>query len=64
MADVATNIKGTTEKNGTIVTGVDMVGNYHTIDATVNDAADKATLDSRFDGRFDDVRYYTGDSAS
>lgn len=64
MADVATNVKGTTEKNGTIVTGVDMVGNYHTIDAKVNDASDKATLDSRFDNRFDDVRYYTGDATS
>ena len=64
MADVATNIKGTTEKNGTIVIAVDKVGNYQTIDATVNDANDVANLNTKYAERWDDPRYYTGDAAT
>lgn len=54
----------TTEKNGTVVTGADKIGNYHTIDATVNDAADVAGLNTKYAEKFDDVRYYTGDATT
>ena len=64
MADVATNAKGTTEKNGTIVTAVDVHGNYKTIDAVQNDAQDSAALETKYTNRFDDPRYYTGDAAT
>ena len=62
MADVATNAKGTTEKNGTIVTAVDVHGNYKTIDAVHNDAQDAAALETKYTNRFDDPRYYAGDA--
>ena len=62
MADVATNINGSTEKNGTVVTGVDRCGNYKTIDAVQNDATDVTGLDSKYTNRFGDPRYYSGDA--
>ena len=71
MADVTTNAHGsvTTEKNYSIIVGApkaaksDALGSNYIITSGNNDAADVAGLDSKYDGRFDDVRYYTGDSA-
>ena len=57
MADVATNAKGSTEKNYTIVTAVDVHGNYQTIDSPHNDAQDVGWLDTKYTGRFDDQNY-------
>ena len=54
----------TTEKNGTIVIAVDKFANYQTIDATVNDANDVANLNTKYAQRWDDPRYYSGDSAT
>ena len=83
MADVATNVKGTTERNGSYVVGApkcaktDALGSKYistpgdTSDMTtkgaiggVNDATQVAQLEAQKTTRFDDVRYYEGDSAS
>ena len=83
MADVAINVSGTTERNGSVVVGAPRgagtgaVGSKYTLlpgDASDlenkgafyghNDAIEPTALDTKYDGRFDDVRYYTGDSAS
>ena len=60
MADVATNAhsSNTTEKNGSVVTGVDKKGNKHTIDPTINSTVDPSVLEVRLTNRFDDPDYY------
>jgi hypothetical protein len=54
----------TTEKNGSVVTAVDKIGNFQTIDATVNDANDVSNLNTKYAQRWDDPRYYSGDSST
>jgi len=80
MADVAINVSGTTERNGSVVVGAPRgagtgaLGSKYTLlpgDSTDmvnkgafyghNDALEPTVLDTKYDGRFDDVRYYSGD---
>ena len=53
-------------KNGTAVVSVDKLGvvTNHTLDTVFNQTSQIATQSGILDTRFDDVRYYSGDSAS
>ena len=55
-------------KNGRVVTGVQKTGDYQHYWASgsivINQHAGSGHLFGNLDTRFDDVRYYTGDSAS
>jgi hypothetical protein len=64
MAVQNAHSSNTTEKNGTVVTGVDMSGNYKTIDAVQNNIADVAALNTKYAEKFDDPRYYSGDAVT
>ena len=69
MTDVTTSSSGVYEtetKNGTAVTYICSVGmsSEQTLTADRNVYVASGTFISRYGNRFDDVRYYTGDSAS
>jgi hypothetical protein len=49
-------------KNGAIVTYQNKTGEYSRRDPDVNQFVPSGTMFTRLDTRFDDVRYYTGDT--
>lgn len=51
-------------KNGSIVTHQNNTGEYAKRDPDLNSFVPSGTMVANLDERFDDVRYYTGDSAS
>jgi hypothetical protein len=50
--------------NGAAVTAVDRSGNYQTVDPKINRGGDASAIDTALDSRFDDPRYYTGDTSA
>lgn len=67
MADVLQKIiSGNAIKNGTAVVSVDKLGvvSNHTVNTVFNKTTEILTQSGVLDTRFDDPRYYTGDSAS
>jgi hypothetical protein len=67
MADVLKKIIEANDfKNGTAVVSIDKFGNLdnHTVDTTNNQVLNFSVQSGILDTRFDDVRYYTGDTAS
>jgi len=63
MSDVLQPIIGSNSiKNGSMVTYQSKTGENRTRDPDVNSFIPSGTLHTRLDTRFDDVRYYTGDS--
>ena len=66
MADVATNAHSsiTIENNGAVVTGVDMLGNKHVLNAPIIVGAEPSVLETKYTDRFDHVRYYSGDATT
>lgn len=67
MSDVITNAHSsvTTIVNGAVIVNVKKTGEYKDYNPQISDlVVASGTLFSRLDGRFDDVRYYSGDSAS
>ena len=62
MADVAKNAhsSSTHEDNGSVVTGVDKVGNKHVIPPSGNNIViQPANLEGKLTNRFDDPTYYS-----
>jgi hypothetical protein len=67
MPDVLQKVINSNDyKNGTAVVSVDKLGvvTNHTLDTVFNQTSQIATQSGILDTRFDDVRYYSGDSAS
>ena len=64
MADVIRQAHGTISiiKNGAIVTFAQMTGEYERSDPDLNTFIPSGVIEVRYDNRFDDVRYYTGDT--
>jgi hypothetical protein len=63
MSDVLKPIIGSNSiKNGSIVTYQNKTGEFSKRDPDLNSFVPSGTLHARLDTRFDDVRYYTGDS--
>jgi hypothetical protein len=59
--DIQVAVSGTTNvKNGTIVVSTTKTGNYSKIDTYASNLPTMATIQAKFDNRFDDPRYYYG----
>lgn len=65
MADVIIAINGRSPKNGRVIVGNSTISptTNHTIEPKVNQVAQFAIQSGVLDSRFDDVRYYSGDTA-
>ena len=67
MADVFQKVIGANDyKNGTVVVSIGTlcIIENHTVDTVFNQTAQLPAQTGILDTRFDDVRYYTGDTAS
>jgi len=67
MPDVLQKVINSNDyKNGTAVVSVDKLGvvTNHKLDTVFNQTSQIAMQSGILDTRFDDVRYYSGDSAS
>jgi hypothetical protein len=65
MSDVLQPIIGSNSiKNGSMVTYQSKTGESRTRDPDVNSFVPSGTMITRLDTRFDDVRYYTGDTSN
>jgi hypothetical protein len=62
--DIALVISGSSIKHGTAVVSATFTGEYSTLDTSVTNKPVIADIESKYDTRFDDPRYYSGDSAS
>lgn len=62
--DVQVAISGNVIKNGTALVSCTRTGEYSTINTYVKNTPTIADIESKYDTRFDDPRYYNGDSAS
>ena len=63
MADVLQKVNNSNEYiNGAAVVRSDKLGNVDKLAQTINDNAGIGSISGILDSRFDDVRYYTGDS--
>jgi hypothetical protein len=63
MADVLQKVNNSNEYiNGAAVVRSDKLGNVDKLAQTINDNNGIASISGILDSRFDDVRYYTGDS--
>jgi len=62
--DIQAAISGVVVKNGTSVVTCSWTGEYSTLDTAVLNTPTIADIESKYDSRFDEPRYYTGDSDS
>lgn len=62
--DIQAAVSGVVVKNGTAIVSCTRTGEYSTIDTYVLNTPTIADIEAKYDGRFDEPRYYTGDSAS
>jgi hypothetical protein len=63
--DIQKSVSANNIKNGTtVVSTCARNGNYQTLDTYVSNKPTIADIESKYDGRFDEPRYYSGDSAS
>jgi len=61
--DIQLAVSGTPIKNGTILVCL-TTGKYSVINTYVNNKPILSDIDDKYDSRFDEPRYYAGDSAS
>ena len=65
MASIIETIPANPIKNGTILVGYGVLNtNTLTRDTYVDNNPDINTIADKYDNRFDDPRYYTGDAAT
>lgn len=65
MASIVEAISANTIKNGTVLVAYGPLNNLSlTDDSRVDVNPDITTIGSKYDNRFDDPRYYTGDAAT
>jgi len=65
MSDVLKPVITSNEiKNGSMVTYTNNTGAFSKRDPDLNSFVPSGTLQTRLEDRFDDVRYYTGDTSS
>jgi hypothetical protein len=62
--DIQAAVSGVVVKNGTSIVSCTRTGEYSTIDTHVLNTPTIADIETKYDGRFDEPRYYSGDSAS
>lgn len=62
--DIQAAVSGVVVKNGTSLVSCTRTGEYSTINTYVQNSPTIADIENKYDGRFDDPRYYSGDNAS
>lgn len=62
--DIQAAVSGVVVKNGTTVVSCTPTGEYSTIDTDVLNTPTIADIEAKYDSRFDEPRYYSGDNAS
>ncbi len=62
--DIQAAISGKPVKNGTAVVTTTFTGEYSTLDTYVVNTPTIASIESKYDNRFDDTTYYTIGSGS
>lgn len=62
--DIQVAISGNVIKNGTILVSCTKTGEYSTLDTYVKNTPTITDIESKYDARFDEPRYYSGDNAS
>lgn len=62
--DIQAAVSGVAIKNGTAILSCTPVGEYAVLNTYVNNNPTLSDIESKYDGRFDEPRYYTGDSDS
>lgn len=62
--DIQVAVSGNVIKNGTSVISCTRTGEYAVLNTYVKNTPVIADIESKYDGRFDEPRYYSGDSAS
>lgn len=62
--DIQLAVSGVVIKNGTSVVTCSRTGEYSVLNTYVNNKPTISDIQDKYDGRFDEPRYYTGDSAS
>jgi hypothetical protein len=62
--DIQAAISGVEVKNGTAIVSCSWTGEYSTLNKYVNNSPTIADIEDKYTERFDDPRYYTGDTSS
>lgn len=62
--DIQVAISGSAIKNGTAVVTCSTAGEYSVLNTYVNNKPVISDIESKYDTRLDNPRYYTGDSPS
>lgn len=60
--DISIIVSGQPIKNGTTVVSTTFTGEYSTLDTYVLNSPTIEEIQDKYDTRFDDPRYYTGDT--
>ena len=60
--DIRVVVSGQPIKNGTVVVSTTVTGEYSTLDTYVSHSPTIEEIQDKYDNRFDDPRYYTGDT--
>lgn len=62
--DIQNAVSGQVIKNGTALVSCTRTGEYSTIETYVKNTPTISDIESKYDARFDEPRYYSGDNAS
>jgi len=62
--DIRLAVSGVVIKNGTSVVTCSRTGEYSVLDTYVDNKPTISDIEGKYDTRFDEPRYYAGDSAS
>lgn len=62
--DIKVAISGAAIKNGSAIVTCSTAGEYSVLNTTVKNTPTISDIEAKYDTRFDNPRYYTGDSAS
>jgi hypothetical protein len=60
MTDIVLSIVDQPIKNGSIIVGCTPTGRYSELNTSVNNKPAIDSLDTKYENRFDDIRYYFG----
>jgi hypothetical protein len=62
--DIQAAVSGLVIKNGTVIVSCTKTGEYSTINTYVKNNPTISDIENKYDTKFDNPRYYSGDSAS
>jgi len=62
--DIQAAVSGVAVKNGTTIVSCTRTGEYSVINTYVKNTPSITDIEAKYDSRFDDPRYYSGDTSS